>query len=242
MSDGKGIIIEFVGPPGSGKTTSCKVFAEQSRRRGLTVLERDDLKNYINDIGKIRIVLLSIKTAFVKGPLVLYFISLLAFNRIFSSDSIYRFLKLSFYDMALKELRRASKFDMIILDQWIIQEIWSATIFKRTNYFKLLKHMRYFYFKTDAVIFFKADAVTTSSRISRRQNGLSRFDKMTPSVRIHQIRKYSLYLFQLYSISTCSHKYILPADKLPSKNAPLFISSLNAFFGERSASENVIHS
>lgn len=230
MFERKGIIIEFVGPPGSGKTTSSLVFAEQLRKKGLIVLLREDLKLYVKNKGLISKLRLFVNTLFFKGPILIHFTIKLALHKIFSFDAIYRYLKLSFYNLALSEFRRQTKADIIILDQWIIQEIWSATIFKRTDYYKLLKKMERFYFRTDTVIYLEADAVTASTRIEFRQNGLSRFDRMSPIVREQQIEKYNMYLFQLYNISPCQVKHVLPANQLPSHNASAFISHLTVFF------------
>ena len=237
MVERKGIIVEFVGLPGSGKTTNSLLFAEQLRRVGLVVMVREDLKQYIKKLGLPGKLRLFVNTLFLKGPRVIHFTAILALNRIFSIDAIWRYLKISFFNSALNKFRQQSNVDVIILDQWIIQEIWSATIFNSTNYSKLLKYMKWFYFKTDTVIYFQTDTATSVKRIGKRTNGMSRFDGMVPKFCKQELDKYNTYLLQLFDLSDCQYKYVYSADQLPEYNSLVFIKNLNVFFSPEKLNE-----
>src|SRR5688500_17084587 len=47
---GKGLIIEFVGPTGSGKTTNCFHFLEFFRKRNIKAYSFNDIKVYAREL------------------------------------------------------------------------------------------------------------------------------------------------------------------------------------------------
>jgi thymidylate kinase len=223
----KAIVIEFVGPPGAGKTTCCQYFTERLEKRGLKVYTLQDLKDYIRNLSLLEKLFLSIKAGVFRSHTLLFYTLSLAYNRIISADSIYRYIRLTLFDLALKQFKKKKDVDIVILEQWIIQELWSATIFKLKSYNRVRKHLSRFFFKTDFVFYFDIDVRTASERIRVRNMGKSRFDKMDPQKRIEELMKYKTYLYQLYEISDCKRKYSLAGENSPEKNAELFVQHIN---------------
>jgi thymidylate kinase len=214
--------VEFVGPPGAGKTTSCKYFSSLFKENGLTVCEIHDIKDFVRKkrfAGKLHLLLQLI--LFRTSRLTLYTILLLS-NKVYSLNSIYRYIRLNLFDLALVQLKKKRELDVVLLDQWIIQEMWSATIFRAKKYSRLSKRLSKFYFRSDVVIYFDIDIRTASERIKTRPTNLSRFDKMDERKRIDELQKYTSYLFDLYKSSDCKQKHLFSGHESPESNAALF--------------------
>jgi thymidylate kinase len=226
----KTVTIEFVGLPGAGKSTSCNYFSHLFKARGLNICEIHDIKEYLRQnplSGKLFLV--SKLLLFRSSRVILYIISLLS-RKIYSADSIYRYIRLTIFDLALQQLKKNRKFDVVLLDQWIIQEMWSATIFRTKKYSTISKTFSRFYFSTDVVLYFDIDIYTASERINIRPTNLSRFDRMDERKRITELQKYNSYLFELFENSNCKQKHLLSGTNSLEKNAALFVEVLDANF------------
>lgn len=230
MVAGKTVVIEFVGPPGAGKTTSCHCFTELLRRKSFHVLTRQDIHAYLKRMNLPAKSFLILRIILLRFHRFCYYTFILGLHGIYSADALYRYLRLTVYQKVLHQLLDLKKADIVILDQWLIQELWSATIFKKKSYSRIKHHLQPFYFKTDAVIFFKIDVETAARRIELRSSSLSRFDRMNKSDRLEELERHSDYLFDLYQKSTCKHKYIYSANHLPAKNAELFLHHLDQLY------------
>jgi thymidylate kinase len=233
LSKHKALIIEFVGPPGAGKTTSCRYFDQQLKEKGLRVATLQDIKDYLRRMNFSEKLLMLSKALLVRGHILLLYTASLAFNRIYSANSIYRYIRLTLFDLALQKFVKEKKVDVVLLEQWVIQELWSATIFKLKSYDKLKEHLTRFYFKTDFVLYFDIDVATASERIEMRNTNLSRFDRMDSSKRFEELMKYSAYLYQLYENSACEQKYMFSTKHSPETNAEFFVQHLNLSFNYR---------
>ena len=223
----KATVIEFVGPPGAGKSTNSQVLSELLKSKGVRVCELQDIKRYVRELGFPERLLVLLKLVFVKSPGIVYYMLTLAAYRIYSINSVYRFLRLIIFDLALQQLRKNLCIDVVVLEQWIIQELWSATIFKLDSYTNIGKHLSRFYFKSDLVFYLDIDSNTASERIGSRKSNLSRFDLMPPKQRIEELQKYNTYLFQLFENSTCSHKLFSKGYDRPEINAAVFLHHLD---------------
>jgi thymidylate kinase len=230
ISKNKALIIEFVGPPGAGKTTSCRYFDQQLKEKGLRVATLQDIKGYLRKMSSSQKLLMLSKALLFRGHILLLYTASLALNRIYSVNSIYRYFRLTMFDLALKKFVKDKNVDIVLLEQWVIQELWSATIFKLKSYDKLKEHLARFYFKTDFVLYFDIDVAVASERIAMRNTNLSRFDRMDASKRFEELMKYSTYLYQLYENSDCERKYIYSTEHSPEKNAESFVQHLNLSF------------
>lgn len=223
------IVVECVGPPGAGKTTNCNSFSSLLKKKNLNVGLSSDIKAYIREMAFYKKLFLLSETMLLRGHLLFLYTAALAFNKIYSFDSIYRYLRLSIFNQALKKYVKNREIDIVLLDQWVIQELWSATIFKLPAYHKVTNYLKPFYFKTDFVLYFDVDAQTASERISNRNTSLSRFDAMEPTKRLEELKKYNGYLFRLYENSRCSQKHRYTTDQSPEQNAEKFFQQLKKY-------------
>jgi thymidylate kinase len=226
----KALVVEFVGPPGSGKTTNCRHFEEVLKKRGLEVFTLQDIKDYVRNMHFIQKTGLVLQFIFLRGHLFLYFSSCLIYNRIFNWNSLYRFIRLSLFNLALKQVKKKGYVDVVLLDQWMIQELWSATIFRTHSYRKLVRPLSKFYFHTDIVLYFNIDVITASERIGKRKSGRSRFDRLDKDRRVAELLKFDSYLSLLYQRSGCSEKLAYSSYERPEYNAALFASYLDNTF------------
>src|SRR5205823_4790582 len=112
LTKSKSIIIEFVGPPGAGKTTSCQCFSELLHAKGLKVCTLQDIKDYVKEMNIAKKSLLLLKFIFFRSILLIFFSALLAYNRIYSVHSIYRFMRLTIFDLALNQYVRNKRIDV----------------------------------------------------------------------------------------------------------------------------------
>ncbi|AMM51462.1 hypothetical protein TH61_10150 [Rufibacter sp. DG15C] len=222
----KAKIIEFVGPPGAGKTSNCYCYTALLRNIGYKVLTLNDIKTHIRRLGKMQRTQLLAKTLLLHLPKVVSYSLTLVFNRIFSINSILRYLRIAAFDTALHQIIKAKKYDFVLLEQWMIQELWSATIFRLKSYDRIEKQLHRYYLKTDQLLYFDIDMETASVRITNRTSKLSRFDRMDPQRRVRKLKQYNQYLYNLYQYARCPDKRVISTNNTPEENAAHFLQQL----------------
>lgn len=218
----KPIVIEFVGSPGTGKTTSSHCFSNVLKASGLKVCLIEDLERFLKNSNRVTRISIAIGACITKGPLLLLYVALFALNGIFSLDSFIHYASLTLREAALKWFCKYDNIDVVILDQWGIQALWSSTIFYNYPSNVVTKCLRYLYLKTNIVIYFDIPPAVASKRIELRPTSNSRFDLMDAQKREKELSKYDKLLFQLYLYSNCRNKYIFSTEPEPSENVKDF--------------------
>ncbi|MEI6946254.1 hypothetical protein V9K67_03570 [Paraflavisolibacter sp. H34] len=226
----RALTIEFVGLPGAGKTTSSRAFSALLQQKGFRVLILQDVKDYLRRLSLGRKLLLVAKAVLTRTPKLVSYTASLARNRIYSGNSIYRFIRLTLFDLALQQMKQEQKADIILLEQWMIQELWSATIFKGRPLNQLEKQLQKYYFKTDFVLYFDLDVATAARRIGWRKTNMSRFDRMEAERREEELMKYGAYLYELFQRSNCRQKHLYSARVAPEVNAASFMRQVEEQF------------
>jgi hypothetical protein len=224
MTQPKAIIIEFVGPPGAGKTTNCQHFVSELKTKNQNTYIFQDLRLFLHELPLHKKLVLIARTLLLKSKILYQFTLTLFQHGIYSMNSIYRYFKLMVYNEVLTEFIKAKKVDFLLLDQWVIQGIWSSTIFNMKPFDTDKLNLNRYYFQTNFVLYFDIDPKTASSRIANRATNLSRFDRMSAIKRHDKLLRYNAYLYQLFENSNCEHKYIFSTEYSPATNAELFMN------------------
>lgn len=222
----KTTVVEFVGPPGVGKTTSCNCFAEKLKAKGAKVCRSEDLKKYFRELNLLKKMQLYARCLAFNFFTILRFSKVMAQHKVFGLNSLYRYLRLAVFQLTLNEMVKTKAVDFVLLDQWMIQELWSATIFKTGAVYKIHPELKEFYFPTDYLFYFDLDLEKAADRIGNRSHGRSRFDQMTPEKRLAEMKKYTAYLHQLYLNADCPEKHMLSTEQNPDQNGELFLKLL----------------
>lgn len=212
------LIMEFVGPPGVGKTTNCRQFARLLQDEAIAMATADDIKAYYRSLGSVSKLLLYARTLRCRFAQISGYLFFLLKQGVFSIGSIYRYLRLSILDELLNAYVSEKKIKIVLLDQWIIQGVWSSMIFRLQSY-TAPHNLARFYFRTHAVVYFDLEDALAAERIVLRKTNHSRFDRMEAAERAEAQQKYNQFLYQLYEISACSHKLLVSTELTPAENA-----------------------
>ena len=224
------LIVEFVGPPGSGKTTNCSHFSDLLNRSGINAHVFKDVKQFLYQLGIFQRFLLYGRTILFNSDRLLSYILLLTTSGIFSLDSVKRYIKLCIFNTAAREFMNTHRVDVLLLDQWIIQGLWSATIFRARSYVSLQQKLPEFYFPTSYVLYFDVDEETACDRIEARNSDTSRFDQMDRERRLTEMKRYNDYLRTLYENSGCSNKLRFSTKEDPQIHAKAFLKVIQSTF------------
>ncbi|HEX8038914.1 MAG TPA: hypothetical protein VF490_07170 [Chryseosolibacter sp.] len=223
---GQRLIVEFVGPPGSGKSTNCAAFTRHFSEQGLQVYQFADVKTYLKKMKARKRLYIYMETLLSRSSSLVSYLCVLLANGIRSFDSIIRYVKLCVFHTAALRFLEEKHADILFLDQWSIQGLWSATIFKNGNYEELRQHLPRFYLQPDWVLYFDASDETASERIRGRRSGRSRFDCMDDQERLSALKRYRQHLFEMFERSDCKNKLRLSTDVSPGRNAEDFFRHL----------------
>ena len=226
-------IIEFAGPPGSGKTTRCHYFIKQLRQSGYRVAGRMELRHFIRSMNRVERLWLYAATVLQNAISLIHFCAILLQHRLLQYDAIFRYARWCLFNEALRKYIRRYRPDYVLLDQWALQDLWSATIFGRAAYGKLAEQLKSFGGKRDAIFYIDVDPQTAAARISLRRTAISRFDAMNDGKRFQEIKKWSGYLFTLYHSADCRFKKIISGSGSAAQLAPLFFYHLDVLTERR---------
>jgi thymidylate kinase len=215
-------VIEFVGSPGTGKTTSSYCFSKALKASGLQVCLIEDLEGYLKKLDKLQKLSFVFEACITRGHLLLLYIALFSLNGIFNLHAFIHYASLTLREVALKRFCKYNCIDVVLLDQWAIQALWSSTIFHITPGNGITRYLKYLYLETSIVIYFEVAPAVASQRMELRPTCRSRFDRMDAERREKELAKYDRYLFQLYSNSNCKNNYVLSTEHDPLENANAF--------------------
>lgn len=181
------IIVEFVGLPGSGKTTITKEICSLLKNESYSVYTRGVFNSYWDTIDKIerrkRYIHFIVNNIRLSIELVIY-LMLLKPIRIETFDFGYQFYRIVYkmYE-AIKNAKREG-FDFIVYDQGLLQALWSihvsGTPRREESLKKWIKRICDMTFKDENyfIIFLKDNHDVVIERIKKRHTMESRFDLM----------------------------------------------------------------
>lgn len=123
------LICEFIGLPGAGKTTVRTSVQKALSDQGLRLADWADLFHWYKNLGLFRRLRLSCRFGpQLAGDLVLFLNLALSLRPL----TLYRLksaLRWSLWDCRLRSFLEVRAPDVCLLDQWLLQEIWSLELF-----------------------------------------------------------------------------------------------------------------
>lgn len=226
MQKKQSIVVEFVGPPGGGKTTNSNSISALLVEHGIQPFVFADVKKYLYKANLFTKISIIWKTLWRQGKDIVLFIFFLLGSGVLSFDSVFRYCKLCLFNQTLQEFKSQNPNGIILLDQWVIQGLWSATIFRLKHLEKAAERLKRFYFHVDYIVYFDVDIETAAQRVGTRSTETSRFDKMPEVKRLEVMKKYNEYLVALYQQATALAKWEVSTLVSPQQNAIDFIQQL----------------
>jgi thymidylate kinase len=214
-------VIEFIGLPGCGKTTTLKALRDELNVCKSVLLGREEFKTasnqYILGSNKLYAMYLALKSV-VFSPSKFNFLYRLSYNSeqdIISKLSMITcsLLTVSQYTIADKKLDKQAK---IVVDQGILQSLCSLLLPLKhdapLDFTSVLKYLSLN--EIGGVVFFNCSIQCSKQRINNRENGNSRFDKNS---------KYQFGLKELHQM-----QFLLNELKLSLKNNGFSVLELHA--------------
>lgn len=230
VSDSQTIIVEFVGPPGGGKTTLCDGLKTQLANNGLKTAIFKDVKRHLREKSLFSKLAFVLSNTFKNLPVFLTFSVLLFKSGVFSINSIIRYYKVTLFNGSISSFINNSKTQVLLLDQWSVQQLWSATIFRAKDYERLKSNLVDFFLEPDVMIYVDINLSIASERVSGRSSMTSRFDKMSENERTKYLHEYNDYLKSLFMTSRAKNKLTISGNQELSTNVEkLFIYLKDTF-------------
>lgn len=226
MQKKQSIVVEFVGTPGGGKTTNCNSICALLVEEGIQPFVFTDVKKYLYKAHIFKKILIVWSTIWRHGKDIVLFNFFLVRSGVLSFDSVFRYCKLCLFNQSLQEFKALNPQSIILLDQWVIQGLWSATIFRLKDLEKAADRLKRFYFPVDYIVYFDVDIETAAQRVGTRSTETSRFDKMPEVKRLEVMKKYNEYLVALYQQATALAKWKVSTLISPQQNATDFLKQL----------------
>ena len=210
----KPLIVELVGLPGAGKTTISKQIALKLREQNLQIVSRDEILRrwQQENVFQKAIQLLPNNLNYWE-----ILINSLAFSlqvKPINQQSFSRATKI-FTNLRRNDLVTRSKdCEIILLDQGVLQEIWSASITGSPPHTKYLKREMtpLFHNRSMAIIYCQIDIDSSLHRIQNRTTMKSRFDLMDSTTAYSLLKKYSSYLQEIVNCARTCEIPILELD------------------------------
>lgn len=190
------LVVEFVGLPGAGKTTICDRVAERLRECGISLISRREIlqewhRNALpqkiiqllpTEGNDSRILLNSLLFAARVKPIALQ--SFLQAGKVFTNVK------------RNEAVARSGKYQVLLLDQGLLQEIWSVVLTGSVPPKVDLHRAMTAVFSNRSMVFidFKVDIETALSRIGKRSSMNSCFDKMESDRAYSALLQYAPFL------------------------------------------------
>ena len=213
------LVVEFVGLPGSGKTTVYHQVASKLRAKGIQIISRDEILTKWHRNNALQKLFKLFSSQFNHWSIL---INSLAFAFQIKPINWQSFVQAGKVFVNVKrndEVVRAGNCQIILLEQGLLQEVWSVVITGSLPQVRYLKREMSTLFckRSIAIVNFKIDLDTAMSRIQNRPTKKKKdsyFDLMDSEQAYSLLTRYCPYLQEIVNCARTAEIPILEIDSL----------------------------
>jgi thymidylate kinase len=208
------MLVEFVGLPGAGKTTVFHQVVAQLRAEGIAIVPRDEILQQWRNIAWFQRVLRLVPETQNHWSILLQSQRLALQVKPLTRQSFLKAGKIFSNLKRIDAIAGDRRCPLILLDQGLLQEIWSVGITGSPPAIEHLQQMLalLFYQRSMAVVHFEIDIETALCRLQNRPTESSRFDLMQPEVAHSLLSTYTPYLQEILNCTRSLNIPVLQID------------------------------
>ncbi|HEY9622358.1 MAG TPA: AAA family ATPase [Crinalium sp.] len=190
------LVIEFVGLPGAGKTTVFHQVVAQLREEGISVAARDEILKQWKSTGRVKKLLQLLPQTWNHVQTLVQSLVLASQVKPLNRQSFAKAVKVYTNVKRIDAIAQSRSHQLIVLDQGLLQEIWSVGITGKPPETKQIQRELSTLFQTRsvAIVDFNIDVETALQRIQQRPTEGSRFDVMESDAAQATLTRYGPYL------------------------------------------------
>jgi len=223
-------IIEFYGLPGTGKTSVADLVIEDMLSKGCRVQGRQDYESWLKGLGVYS------KAVIVTKILVSICLNInMLFKYILTtkplkSINIKLLILILYKNFSLKEFKKNCDSEYILLDQFLMQDLWSLFVFSSLYSQKFIEFIVGKHANFDCIFFFRLPARKNAQRLYGRKGGTSRFDLSDYDDVLSLLIKKSRYTDEIYSFNgKCKVSYFVDASLDINKSKDAIIGKMYSY-------------
>jgi len=210
------LVVEFLGLPGTGKTTLVARLSELLESGEETVSTRKDINQWSGQISIICKLLFVLRHPFFIGHYFYHAVRFLRTLNPLGNGIAMRTLRSPVIDIYLNEFIKNSKSSLVLLDQGSLQNIWSIAAFSKSFGGKALKTFFNVVIKGShyphVYVYLNSSTELAASRVTQRRHGDSRFDDMDRDSMSEGLRTSSPVMCHLAEMLKSSESRLLVLD------------------------------
>lgn len=211
-------IVELVGLPGAGKTTVSQQIALKLQERGLQIVSRDEILKQWHQENALQKAIKLLPNNFNHWNILINSLGFALQVKPINQQSFSKAAKIFTNVRRNDEVAKLPHSEIILLDQGLLQEIWSVSITGTPPPTKYLKReiAPLFHNRPTIILHCQINIDTALHRVRNRQTMTSRFDLMDLTKAHSLLKKYSFYLDEIIN---CAQTCNIPVLKIDSSRS-----------------------
>ena len=211
------LVVEFVGLPGSGKTTISHLVASKLEAKGIKIVSREEILKQWHQKNALQKLLQLFSSNSNQWTILVNSLQFAAQVQPLNLFSFVQAIKIFFNVKRNDAVVRGANCQLILLDQGLLQEAWSVVIAGSLPKLSSLKRemLSIFYNRSIIIVNLKIDLDTSVSRVQNRQKKKTKdsyFELMDSAQAYSLVTKYFPYLQEIINCARIAEIPILDID------------------------------
>jgi thymidylate kinase len=226
--------VQFIGLPGAGKTTLCKLLESHLSRLGYTVENRSNMDKWMSQRHAIYKTWLRLRYGLIYLSLIRPTLRFISTIKPLKIEVLKRSIRPALSLITQKTYSSKNSFEFLLMDQGELQEIWSLIVSSR-EYSPKSKNDFILEIinksdNNDVIIYLKSSGILSSKRVSTRKHGDSRFEKIDNYSREEIFSRYNNFFDDLCCFLKNNRRFVLELDAIDNleKNISLILKTLES--------------